>query len=275
MLENFIFENHLGQRFVGLDNGVYMNYNDLRDYAWSYETINNKISRFYKGVTNRKIPLVVLGETDEKAIAAKNRLMDLAESDIQAKLPGKIFVGEYYTNGYITASAKGNYLVSKRLCNITLTLTSDDPVWYRDQFYSFAAGDGATAIGGGTDYPYDYEYDFALSLTGRKIVCDSAGSNAFKLRIYGEAVNPAVVIGGHVYAINGTVGKGETLLIDSIAKTITLTTASGNSVNWFDKRARENYIFEPIPAGQNTVSWLGTFGFDLTVIEKRSEPKWT
>lgn len=276
MLENFIFENHLGQRFVGLENGVYLNYNDLRDYAWSYDTINNKISRFYRPITSRKIPLVVLGETDEKAIAAKNRLMDLAESDIEAKLPGKIFVGEYYTNGYITASAKGNYLVTKRLCNITLTLTSDDPAWYRDQFYSFVPGeDGATAIGGGTDYPYDYKYDYALSLSGRKIVCDSAGSNAFKLLIYGEAVNPAVVIGGHVYAINGTIGRGETLLIDSVSKTITLTTASGNKINWFDKRARENYIFEPIPAGQNTVSWLGSFGFDLTVIEKRSEPRWT
>lgn len=276
MLENFIFENHLGQRFVGLDNGVYMNYNDLRDYAWSYETINSKISRFYKGVTNRKIPLVVLGDTEEKAISVKNRLMELAEQDIEAKLPGKIYIGEYYTNGYITASAKGNYLVSKRLCNITLTLTSEDPAWYREQKYSFFPGTGsATAIGGGTDYSYDYPYDYALSLNGRMIVCDSVGSNAFKLSIYGEAVNPAVVIGGHVYAINGTVGKGETLLIDSLSKTITLTTAAGNKINWFDKRARDNYIFEPIPAGQNTVSWLGTFGFDLAVIEKRSEPKWT
>lgn len=276
MLEKFIFENHLGQRFVGLDNGVYLNYNDLRDYSWSYDTINNKISRFYRPITSRKIPLVVLGETDEKAISVKNRLMDLAEADIVAKLPGKIFVGEYYTNGYITASAKGNYLVTKRLCNITLTLTSDDPSWYREQKHVFMPGTGnATAIGGGTDYPYDFPYDYALSLNGRRIVCDSVGSSAFKLLIYGEVSNPTVVIGGHAYAINGTIGAGETLLIDSLAKTITLTTSAGNNVNWFDKRARENYIFEPIPAGQNTVSWLGTFGFDLTVIEKRSEPKWT
>jgi hypothetical protein len=276
MLEKFIFENHLGQRFVGLDSGVFLNYNDLRDYSWSYDTINSRISRFYRKITNRKIPLVVCCDSDEKALAAKNRLMELAEADIVAKAPGKIFVGDYYTTGYITASKKSNYLLTKRYCDITLTWTSDDPAWYKEETHTFFPNTGsATAIGGGTDYPYDYPYDFALSLNGRRIVCDSVGSSAFKLLIYGEVTNPAIVIGGHIYAINGTIGAGETLLIDGIAKTITLTTATGKKVNWFDKRARDNYIFEPIPAGQNTVSWTGTFGFNLTIIEKRSEPKWT
>lgn len=276
MLDRFIFENHLGQRFVGLDNGVYMNYNDLRDYSWNYDTINNRISRFYMGANSRKIPLIVYCKSDDEAVMVKNRLHELAESDIEAKIPGKIFVGDYYTKGYITGSSKSNYLITKRLCNIELTLTSDDPAWYREQKHAFFPGSGsATAIGGGTDYPYDYPYDYALSLNGRRIVCDSVGSNAFKLLIYGEVSNPAVVIGGHTYAINGTIGAGETLLIDALEKTITLTTATGAKINWFDKRARDNYIFESIPAGQNTVSWLGTFGFDLTVIEKRSEPRWT
>ena len=276
MLEKFIFENHLGQRFEGLPNGVFLNYNDLRNYSWSYDTINNRISRFYMGTKNRKLPLVVKCNSDEEAVAVKNRLHELAEADIEAKIPGKIFVGDYYTNGYITASTKSNYLITKRLCYIELTLTSDDPAWYREQTHTFLPGTGSSiGIGGGTDYPYDYPYDYALSLKGQKIVCDSVGSNAFRLLIYGEAVNPSVVIGGHVYAINGTIGKGETLLIDSLSKKITLTTAFGNKINWFDKRGREDYIFEPIPAGQNTVSWLGTFGFDLMVIEKRSEPRWT
>ena len=276
MLEKFIFENHLGQRFEGLPNGVYLNYNDLRDYAWSYETRNNRISRFFMGTMERKLPLVVYCKSNEEALAVKNRLHELAEADIEAKIPGKIFVGDYYTNGYITASKKSDYLINKRLCKIELTLTSDDPVWYREQTHTFLQGEGsAIGIGGGTDYPYDYPYDYALTLKGRKIVCDSVSGSAFRLLIYGEAVNPSVVIGGHIYAINGEIGQGETLLIDSLNKTITLTTATGNQINWFDKRGREDYIFEPIPAGQNPVSWLGTFGFDLTVIEKRSEPKWT
>ncbi len=126
----------------------------------------------------------------------------------------------------------------------------------------------------GFGYPFDYPYDYSVSHLSRNIVCDSVGSGDFRLLIYGEAVNPSIVIGGHIYAINGTIGKGETLLIDSLNKSITLTTAFGNKVNWFDKRGRKDYIFEPIPAGTNPVNWSGSFGFDLTVIEKRSEPRW-
>ena len=127
----------------------------------------------------------------------------------------------------------------------------------------------------GRGYPYDYPYDYAISIARGNIMCDSIGSSNFRLLIYGEAVNPSVVIGGHNYAINGTIAKGETLLIDSVNRTITLTTAQGNKINWFDKRGRSDYIFEPIPAGMNGVNWSGDFGFDLTIIEKRSEPKWT
>ena len=276
MLEKFIFENHLGQRFEGLPNGVYLNYNDLRDYSWNYDTINNRISRCYRSMTGRKLPLIVKCDSDKKAVEVKNRLHELAEADIVAKIPGKVFVGDYYTIGYITASKKSNYLITKRLCYIELTLTREEPVWYLEQTHTFLPDTGSSiGIGGGTDYPYDYPYDYAISLKGKKIMCDSVENNDFRLLIYGEATNPSVEIGGHTYAIKGTIGKGETLLIDSMTKTITLTTATGAKINWFDKRGREEYIFEPIPAGQNTVSWVGTFGFDLTVIEKRSEPRWT
>ena len=275
MLDNFIYEDHLGRRFTGLDQGVYLNYNELRDYSWSYDTINNRISRFYRGITERKLPLVVCGKSDAEAIAVKNHLLDLAETDIEANIPGRVYVGEYYTIGYITSSKKSNYLINKRLCNIDLTLTSDDPAWYREQRYPFVPANDAANATGGTDYPYEYPYDYAVSLTSRTIVCNTAGSNPFKLVIFGSAVNPTVSIGGHTYTINGTINAGETLLIDSQAKTITLTTATGAKVNWFDKRDRDNYIFQPIPAGMNTVNWNGSFGFDLTVIEKRSEPRWT
>ena len=253
-----------------------MNANGLRDYSWSYETINNRISRFYRPISSQTIPLVVHCDSDDSAIWVKNRLHDLAEADIQAKIPGKIYVGDYYTNGYVTGSEKSNYLISNRLCNIKLKFTSDDPSWYREQKHVFLPDSGSgMSIGDGVDHPFDYPYDYGISMNGRMITCDTAGDNAFKLLIYGEATNPVVIINGHTYAVNGTVGKGETLLIDSLNRTITLTTATGGKVNWFDKRSRDEYIFEPISAGQNAVSWLGTFGFDLTVIEKRSEPRWT
>lgn len=276
MLDKFIFENHLGQRFDGLANGVYLNYSDLRDYSWSYDIINNRISRFYRSVTSRKLPLSFVGKTDEEAIAVKNRLLELAEADIVAMRPGKIYVGEYYTSGYITASAKSDYLISKRYTKNNLTFTSEESSWFRDRTYVFSLKDaGNTAGGSGRDYPYDYAYDYSVHANNRQIVCDTIGSNRFKIRIYGETTNPAIRIGGHIYSVTGMIRAGETLLIDSVTKTITLTNAAGEKINWFDKRNRKNYIFEPIPSGVVDIVCDGTFGFDLTIVEERSEPKWT
>ena len=276
MLDRFIYEDHVGRRFDGLENGVYLNQGDLRDYSWSYDKINSRISRFYQGITNRKIPLMIMCNTDEDAVQIKNHIHDLAESDIVAKLPGKVYAGEYYTNGYITASKKGDYLTNKRLCKLDLTLTSDDPAWYREQVYYFVPGsDDQMSGGSGTDYAYDYPYDYAMYFKGRSIASDSVGNSAFRLLIFGTVENPSVTIGENTYTVNTKVGAGETLLVDSLAKTITLTNASGQKINCFDKRSRENYIFEPIRPGMNTVSWSGNFGFNLTVIDKRSEPRWT
>lgn len=276
MLEKFIYENHLGQRFDGLANGVYLNSNDLRDYSWNYDIINNRISRFYRSVKPRKLPLVFCGKTEAESIAARNRLTDLAEADILAVLPGKIWVGEYYTSGYITDSTKSEYLIEKRYCKNDLIFTSAEPAWYRDQTHVFSGdGAGSSLVGSGTDYPYDYPFDYAVSKNTRQIVCDTVRKSKFKIRIYGEATNPAITIGGHTYSVNGTVKVGETLLIDGVNKTITLTTATGSKINWFDKRNRASYIFEPIPAGLNVVKYSGAFSFDLTVVEERSEPKWT
>lgn len=276
MLDKFIYQDHTGRRFDGLENRVFLNTSTLRDYSWSYDKINNRISRFYQGITTRNIPLVVMCNSAEDAVEVKNRIFEMAETDIAARLPGKVFVGEYYTNGYITASKKSDFLKSKRLCEIDLTLTSDDPAWYREQLSTFISGtEDEVNSGSGTDYPYDYPYDYAITMQGRNIVCEAVESCAFRLEIFGPAESPSINIGGHNYVVNGKVNAGEVLTIDSQTKTIMLTTATGQRVNWFDKRGREEYIFQPIAAGKNSVYWPGDFSFNLTVIEKRSEPKWT
>lgn len=275
MLDNFIYEDHHGRSFIGLDNGVYLNYNTLRDYAWSYETINGRISRFYQGVTSRTIPLVVCCDSEAEAVAVKNRLLELAEADVVARLPGKIHIGDYYISGYITGSKKSKYLITKRFCEVDLTLVSEDPTWYREHSYQFVSGGDSTTSYGGFDYAYDYAYDYGQRMSGRSISCDSVGDNAFRIKIYGVAINPTIIIGGHIYSVECTVGIGENLVIDGLNKTITLTTATGAKVNWFDKRGRENYIFQPIPSGVHMVNYNSAAAFDLTIIEKRREPKWT
>lgn len=275
MLDNFIFENHLGQRFDGLANGVFLNSNELRDYTWNYEAINNRISRFYRSIRSRKLPLIVKCHSVEAAKLVKNKLLELAEADIYSLLPGKVYVNGYYTTGYITASSKKDYLINPQYCKIELTLTSAEPAWYTEKTHVFSSkGESASVIGSGADYPFDYKYDYAVFMKNKQIVCDSIVSNKFKLRIYGEATNPTITIADHQYKVNGMIKAGETLLIDGLNKTITLITARGNRINWFNKRDRASYIFEPIQSGISDIRYNGSFDFDLTIIEERSEPKW-
>ncbi len=276
MHENFIYENHLGQRFVGLDNGVFLNANELRDYSWSYDVINNRISRFYHSVTTRKIPLLVCCPTAAEANKVRDKLLEVAEADIDAMLPGKIYTGDYYTTGFITGSKKKDYRTHGRFCQIDLTLASPDPTWSREDVHVFGSSDsGVAASRSGFDFPFDYRYDYSVSTTSRQVVSNTIKPSKFKIRIYGEATDPAVMIGGHAYKVNGRIRAGETLLIDSLNKTITLTTATGSKINWFANRDRHDYIFEPIPPGINNVIYNGSFKFDLVVIEERSEPRWT
>lgn len=275
MLDNFLFENHLGQRFDGLANGVFLNSNELRDYAWNYDAINNRISRFYRSIKSRKLPLIVKCHSMDEAKQVKNKLLELAEADIYSLLPGKVYVNGYYTTGYITASTKKDYFINPKYCQIELTLTSAEPAWYTEKTHVFSnKQESPSIVGAGADYPFDYKYDYAVFIKNRQIVCDSIISNKFKLRIYGEATNPTITIAGHQYTINGMIKAGETLLIDGLNKTITLTTAQGNKINWFNKRNRASYIFEPIQPGINDIRYNGSFDFDLTIVEERSEPKW-
>ena len=48
MLDKFFYENNNGKRVVFGEGGLYANYNDLRDYEWSYSDDNNIIGGFYK-----------------------------------------------------------------------------------------------------------------------------------------------------------------------------------------------------------------------------------
>jgi phage-related protein len=121
------------------------------------------------------------------------------------------------------------------------------------------------------DYPIDYFSDMAT----KPVTNGGFVASNFRLVIYGQCVNPAVSIADHTYQVNCTVGANEYLTIDSSAKKVFLTAQDGTITNMFNNRNRDSYVFEKIPTGQNVVSWNGGFGFDIILLEERSEPKWT
>lgn len=273
MLEKVTYVNHLNESINFGENGLYVESNDLHDYAWSIIEKNDRIAGFKRKVGKRTLPVTIHAASPSAGVAARNRLMEIAEKDVLAMKPGKLIIGDYYYQCFITESTKLSYLKTRRLTELKLALYSDRDFWTRETVIVFRKASESSAQNG-QDYPFDYVYDYMPDVQRSTLTNPDFTASNFRMIIYGECSNPAVYVGGHMYAVNCTVAAGEYLTIDSAAKTVRITAKDGTVSNRFNLRNRSSYIFEPIPSGRSTVMMNGDFGVDIVLLEERSEPKW-
>lgn len=272
MLERLKYKNHVNEVIDFGVNGVYVNSNALHDYEWKITSQGNKITTLTYAVQTRKLPVIIMCSSEEEGIAIRNKLFETFEKDVLALQHGKIIIGNYYFKCYVTKSTKSDYQKNKRYMSLTLTLSSDYPYWVKESKKSFGVP-GETSEG--LDYPFDFAFDYFTDVSKTELSNPNFVSSSFKLIIYGTCSNPTINIAGHTYQVNCDVGANEYLTIDSTAKKIFVTKNDGTTTNQFNNRNKQSYIFEKIPAGKNVVIWDGDFGFDIILMEERSEPKWT
>jgi len=275
MLERLKYKNHVNEVFEFGKDGIFVDTNDLRDYEWAVSTKGRRISALDYAIAKKSLPITIICPTEEESTAAKNRLYEVVEKDVLAQQHGQVILGDYYMKCFVTKSKKDEYLTNKRHLKLTLTLTTDFPFWTKETKFSYGAVEDIGAVQPFLDYPMDFRYDYFSDMTTKAAKNTGFVPSNFKLVIYGACVNPSVSIADHVYQVNCIVGEGEYLTIDSSAKKIYLTARDGTTSNRFNNRNRSSYVFEKIPPGQNFVSWNGEFGFDVILLEERSEPKWT
>lgn len=275
MLEQLKYKNHLNEVFEFGKAGIFIDTNDLHDYEWDVTTKNNRVASLDRGVSKRKLPVWIVCETEAEGIATRNKLLEITEKDVLAREHGQIIIGDYYFRCFVTKSQKKSYLTSKKMLQVTLTLTSDFPFWCKETTLLFRNVGNDAEESPFLDFNYDFPYDYYASMENTDINnTDFVGTN-FRMVIYGPADDPMITIGGHVYQVNCTVLEGEYLTIDSVLKKIYLTASDGTTINKFNDRNRSSYVFEKIPSGNSPVAWSGEFGFDITLLEERSEPLWT
>ena len=106
----------------------------------------------------------------------------------------------------------------------------------------------------------------------KNVYSESPFTSEFRLVIYGEAVNPRIVINGYPYVLYTTIPSGAYVIVDSREKTITMY-QNGQRTNIFDFRNKSDSIFEKIPAGNLHIVWDSAFGADLTIFREQSEPE--
>lgn len=274
MLIKMQYRNHLGETIDFGETGFYVNTGELLNYTWTVKTRGGKISGMSRDVSNRNLPVFISCASAQEGLDAKNRLFEVAEKDVLALQPGRIIIGDYYYPCYVTASKKSSSRnQSPRYLEAELVITSDCDSWIREIPYEFSAkGGGGAAF---LDYSYDYPIDFLSSTASRTLNNPGFVGTDFRLIIFGACENPEIVVSGHSYQVLASAEQGEYITIDSREKTIFKTGVDGQQTNLFNSRNKESYIFQRIPAGSNPVTWGGEFDFTITILEERSEPKWT
>lgn len=270
------YKNHVNEVFEFGKDGIFVNSNDLHNYDWKATSKGNRISALTRQVSTRKLPVIILCDTAEKGIQARNRLLEVVEKDVLAMKHGQVIIGDYYFKCFVTKSQKEDYLTSKKYMTLDLTLTSDFPYWVKESTTEFRPGSTGSGegVGIGLDFPYDFPYDYFSTMASNTLFNSGFVPSNFRLMVYGPCSNPSITIGGHTYQVNCDIEQGEYLTIDSTTKKIQLTKIDGTLVNQFNNRNKTSYIFEKIPVGNSAVSWSGSYDFDLILMEERSEPKW-
>lgn len=245
---------------------------------WKHEATENvntnrkKLERFYRTGVSKKITLQVYADTKAEFDEMLDRLNEITDIDIIEQKPGKLWVGDYYLECFITELDPKDYDDIFYTVDVDATIEAFTPYWINKSTYTFHSY-GITS-NYNKRYPGRYPYRYANGLTSNYLVNPNYTPSNFQMIIYGPIVNPQITVGINTYLVNIVLEEGEYLLIDSRNKTITKFLKNGEKVNAYHNRQKGKEFFEKIRTGRQMVQWTGKFDFDITVIEERSIPKW-
>jgi len=251
---------------------------DLRDFAWN-RTVTNRPSGFGGRVTfsrpvqEKRISIGIRG----RELFAQNAaaLMALTEPDILNNTPGRLYLGEQYLICFLAVASKVNrYADKSNWVSKDLTVLVTEPFWRTEKNYHFLIG-AAESVDNAKRYDLRYDYRYIASAASGTIDNSHYAPSQMIITVYGPAENPSITVGGRIYSVSASVSATQRIVIDQLQRRIESVTAAGERTNLFDYRDKENDIFMPVEPGVNTVIYDGSFDFDITLVQQRSEPLWT
>lgn len=253
---------------------------EFKDWVWGYNNQFGKLNTFYRNKETWPLVIGIAGDY----IQAHDDLCDIFSADVLAEQPGKLVLRDWTLNCYITEAeyAYGTYNTELDR-QAEFTVRAIDSTWIREKTRTF---NGASAGGGGDedlwrDYVnlgsggvrgYNYGYNMPAQHYG---TLDLAGAgNGYKLVIYGPATNPVVYMNNHPVRVYVEIDAGDRLEIVSNGptKTIDVVKPNGHRYSVFTERDKEYTPFIEL-AGHVDLTF-GDIRFDITTIERRSEPTW-
>ena len=224
--------------------------------------------------TKRNISVVVSAGTVTECMQKLSELSDFFDIDVVTRTAGRIYVGSGYLKCYVIKSTKSGKYVQTRKTTVTFDVLPDGEDWIYESKYTFQPQE-ASGSGNNMDYPHDYPFDYYNGMSSRILLNEAISDADFEMVVYGPCENPEILIGSHKYHVNCQLETGEYLVINSLTKKIYKVKNDGEQVNQYNLQDRDWYVFQKIASGSHSVFWSGLFGFDITLYERRSEPKWS
>lgn len=250
---------------------------NLLDYEKSYTcsetSCGSEITQFFNSVINKKITLTVSAKKRAAYYDALDNFHNIVNYDIVNMNPGRLYFNGQYLRCYIFGSKKTEWEYDCNYLDNEISIVAGESYWIAELKKSFIPGNDEMV--NALDYPRDYPHDYAPSTSTGSIINGNYMPADFRLTIFGPVVNPSVTIGNNVYKVYTELTVGEYLVIDSQERVVVQYDNAGNGTVKFNSREKAHEIYAQIPIGSHSVEWDGSFGFDLTLYQKRSEPRWS
>ncbi len=272
-----------GDEFPLVAERIYLKDASFHEYEWEPQGVEYKYGDLLKLFTKKaKSYSCTIAFSGSRALRERNieTLHDAWEHDIMLQKPGRLVWNNYSIECYFISSKVYSNKSNTRTLN-DVTIYCPFPFWIKETKYEFDSGNNDLEQNN-IDLPLDFPFDLGVSGFRRIIDFNTSIPLDFRLVVHGAAENPAITINSHLYEVDTIIPNDVDLVISSIEKNdrekaVTLDFASGRSESVLYARNRESYIFEPITPnhGQITIATDQHLEFDLYLIEKRSEPKWT
>ena len=267
----------------------------------------SKINSICRTQYDKKVNIQCYADSGAEFRKLISELMDITEKDLLSKVPGKLYVDEYYLPCFIYQITPGDYDELFYTVDNEARILSPYPFWIKEKSCKFylnaeikqaeeekqAINNGLTDAEITVDYPYDYPYgyvsryikhgtypiyDYAFDYykdhqIGR-LNNDGFSEAGFRMIVYGPCTKPSLYIGNNSYEVDTVLYDNEYLVIDSRERSVTKYRINGVTENLFNSRNKEKSVFQKIPSGMQYVKWNAQFSFDVTMYIERSEPVW-
>lgn len=249
----------------------------LLNYEWDYsmDSYDGRPRMTGKRKSaKRNADIIVSAKSEMDCLHQVSTLSDFFDADVLAGMSGRLYVGSGYLRCFIAKNNTSDKYLETRKMLVEVEILPDGEDWIYESKYTFQPQETSDS-GNNMDYPHDYPFDYYNGMSSQILLNEAISDADFEMVVYGPCENPEILIGNHKYHVNCQLETGEYLVINSLTKKIYKVKNDGEQVNQYNLQDRDWYVFQKIASGSHSVFWSGLFGFDITLYERRSEPKWS